>query len=106
MDDLRDYRFYKSDLIHPNEQALDYIWDQFSRLYFDQATQTFVSEWKKVMAAMNHDPFNMTSEAHQAFLSNTLEKVKNFASQVDVEIEIEYLQGQLNLIKNAQQSPG
>lgn len=95
LDDLRDYRFYTSDLIHPNEQALDYIWNSFTNLYMDTSTKAFITEWKKVKSALDHKPFNGDSSSHQTFLKSTLQKLQNFSSQVDVSEEVAYLQRQL-----------
>jgi len=95
MDDLRDYRFYKSDMIHPNEQAIDYIWNCFADTYFTKATKSFIAEWEKVKSALNHKPFNCDSAEHQQFLKSTIEKLQNFSDQVDVSEEVASLQRQL-----------
>ena len=96
LDDLRDYRFYEKDLIHPNEQAQDYIWQQFSQTHFDDETLSFVNEWSKVKSALAHKPFDAQSEEHQQFLKATLKKLQNLSGQVDVSEEIERLQSQMN----------
>jgi len=96
MDDLRDYRFYKSDLIHPNEQALDYIWNHFADQYLDEPARAFISEWKKILSALSHSPFNEGSAAHHKFLVSTLQKVQNYSDRVDVSEEVAQLQRQLN----------
>ena len=54
MDDLRDYRFYKEDLIHPTSQAVQYIWEQFVEAYFTDGCKTFVSENLKIKKALEH----------------------------------------------------
>ncbi len=56
MDDLRDYRFYAADLIHPSEQAIDYIFDIFQKTYFTEATQNIVAEIKKIKTMQAHRP--------------------------------------------------
>ena len=98
MDDLRDYRFYESDLIHPNEQAREYIWERFGESWFNEATGLFVNEWAKVKAALAHKAFSAESEEHQAFLRSTLKKLENFSKQVNVAEEIAYIKGQLNAV--------
>jgi hypothetical protein len=89
MDDLRDYRFYKSDLIHPTEVAEDYIWEKFAERYFDAATKNFITEWQSVKQALQHKPFHPQSQHHQQFLKETLKKLERFKSTVDVGPEIE-----------------
>lgn len=96
MDDLRDYRYYKKDLIHPNEQALDYIWERFSGSWFDREAQAFIRDWTKIRTALHHTPFNQGSDTHQQFLRASIKKLQNFSELVDVSEEMAYLQGQLN----------
>jgi len=54
MDDLRDYRFYKEDMIHPNSQAVAYIFDKFGEAYFSEATKSFIKENFKILKALEH----------------------------------------------------
>jgi hypothetical protein len=54
LDDLRDYRFYADDLIHPNSQAIEYIWDKFGEAYFDKKTTELIREQEKRQKALNH----------------------------------------------------
>lgn len=96
MDDLRDYRFYKKDMIHPNEQALDYIWQKFAEAFFDKDTHSFLSEWTKIKSALDHKPFHPASAEHQQFLRATLQKLENLSAQADVTREIALLKAQLN----------
>jgi hypothetical protein len=95
MDDLRDYRFYKPDMIHPNETAVDYIWSRFMEAYFDPEAASFVREWTDIQKALGHVPFFPDSGAHQAFIRKTIEKIKKFESRVDVSEEIKQLENQL-----------
>jgi lysophospholipase L1-like esterase len=88
MDDLRDYRFYKSDLIHPNEMAEEYILQHFSETYFDKELKDFIAEWSKIKASLMHKPFNPEGEAHQKLLKKILAKIKNLAETVNLEEEI------------------
>ena len=76
MDDLRDYRFYKKDMIHPSDLAEEYIWNKFQHAYFDSETRDFIKKWKKINEAIGHKPFNAKSEAHQRFLINTLDELQ------------------------------
>ena len=73
MDDLRDYRFYKEDLIHPSRQAVQYIWEKFGSAYFSDETVDFVEENFKIAKALEHKSADEKSPKHQEFLS-TIEK--------------------------------
>lgn len=96
MDDLRDYRFYKEDLIHPNESAVRYIWEKFSDTYFDKDTLILLHTWQKVKQSLNHKAHNPQSEAYQKHLRSTLEQLQNLSVQLDVIQEIQQLQSILN----------
>jgi hypothetical protein len=100
-DDLRDYRFYKKDMIHPSDEAEDYIWEKFTEKYFDMDTIKLLAQWDVVLSAIHHKPFHPTSPAHQAFLKDTLSKLEALKSQLDVQHEIANLKLQItqSLIK-------
>jgi hypothetical protein len=100
MDDLRDYRFYKPDMIHPSEVAEDYIWSIFSETYFDDTTQELLKKWEKVSKTLSHKPFNPGSAGHLKFLHDTLEKLQAFKTQLPVDEEIAYITSQLKLYTN------
>lgn len=95
MDDLRDYRFYKKDMIHPNEQAIDYIWQKLVSTCLTDAAQGFVRDWTKIRSAMQHKPFHSASTAHQNFLKDLIQKVQNLSGQADVSQELSDLKAQL-----------
>lgn len=95
IDELRDYRFYAEDYVHPSKQAIDYIWEQFSRCYLDADTQAFIESWNKIRQALNHRPFHPQSPAHQQFIKETLNKLKRLSNQADFSKEIEQLREQL-----------
>lgn len=78
LDDLRDYRFYSKDLIHPSEIAIDYIWKKFSDYFFNTNTKQKITEIEKLTKALEHSPFNPNTKTHQDFLSNLQEKIKLF----------------------------
>lgn len=73
-DELRDYRFYREDMLHPSDQAVEYIWQRFGDTYFSEHTRSFLEEWRPVKAAFGHRPFNADSEEHKEFLRKTMEK--------------------------------
>lgn len=71
-DELRDYRFYQADMLHPSEQAVDYIYELFSEAYFSEKAKEMVREWQPIKAALAHRPFNPDSEEHKAFVVRTM----------------------------------
>lgn len=73
-DELRDYRFYREDMLHPSDQAVEYIWQRFGDTYFSEHTLSFLEEWRPVKAALGHRPFNADSEEHKEFLHKTMAK--------------------------------
>jgi len=95
LDDLRDYRFFKEDLIHPTEFALDYVWEKFQQAHFTPDTLSFIKEWKKILTALEHKAFNPTSKAHQDFLRKLLKKLESFSSLVNIEEERQLILAQL-----------
>lgn len=75
MDDLRDYRFYNSDMIHPNETAVDYIWEQFKHVWIQENTFSIMKEVETIQKGLAHKPFNPDSEQHKAFLQTLQSKI-------------------------------
>lgn len=71
MDELRDYRFYADDMLHPSAIAIQYLWDCFSDAYFDSATKSFLQKWQAVNKRLQHRPFNPQSAAYQQFVEET-----------------------------------
>ena len=68
MDDLRDYRFYESDMIHPNSTAIEYIWQHFSDAFFDNKTKSIIHEVEKINQMLAHRPLHGTdTEEYQKF---------------------------------------
>ncbi len=87
-DELRDYRFYASDMLHPSEQAVEYIWECFSVSLFGADTLQFLKEWQPIREAINHRPFNPDSDAYKEFVNNTLVKVRALKQKYsDLELE-------------------
>jgi hypothetical protein len=78
MDDLRDYRFYAEDMIHPGSQAVDYIWEKFGHAYFDKTTMELINEWESIQQALMHRPFYPESEEYQRFLKKTEKRKQAF----------------------------
>lgn len=95
MDDLRDYRFYKRDMLHPTAEAEDYIWGKFMERYFTGELVDFVKTWTGIRAALQHRPFHPGSESHQRFLSETLSRLAELKPTVDVDEEISAVKRQM-----------
>lgn len=94
MDDLRDYRFYAEDLLHPNATAIQYIWEQFQESYlYEEETQTLLQKIQKMNQARQHRPRNPNSEAHQRFLQKQGQMVQQLQHQypsLDFSKELRY----------------
>ncbi|MGB1042431.1 MAG: GSCFA domain-containing protein [Tenacibaculum sp.] len=74
MDELRDYRFYATDMIHPNETAITYIWEKFIATWFSDNCFQTMKTVDTIQKGLQHRSFNPNSEAHQAFLKNLEQK--------------------------------
>lgn len=91
MDDLRDYRFYADDMLHPSKLAIDYIWEQFSQTYFEKETTEIIREIDKIIIAKNHRPFNVNTENHRKFIENQLKKIQELGKKYDfIDLKTEY----------------
>ena len=88
-DELRDYRFYKADMLHPNEQAVEYIWEQLVATCFSAEAKQFLEEWRPIKEALAHRPFHPEAVAYQDFIKKTKEKAKM--------LELKYPNIELNL---------
>ena len=98
MDDLRDYRFYKPDLIHPNEVAEQYIFEKFAETYFDGDLKEFIKEWNSIQTSLNHRPFNEKSENHQVFLKKLLGDLMKISGRIDVREEVNFVRQKLVVV--------
>ena len=74
-DELRDYRFYAEDMLHPSAQAVEYIWQRLSEVYLSDEAKAFLAEWAPLKAALNHKPFNPNGEEYRSFMDKTMLKV-------------------------------
>lgn len=75
MDELRDYRFYAEDMLHPSQTAIDYIWIKFFENYINQKEFVTMNQVCEIQRALKHRPFNPNSESHQKFLKNLNQKI-------------------------------
>lgn len=76
MDDLRDYRFYNSDMLHPNETATDYIWEHFKHGWIQENTFSVMKEVDLIQKGLAHKPFNPNSEQHLQFINSLHKKIE------------------------------
>ena len=74
-DELRDYRFYAEDMIHPSRQAVEYIWERLVDTYFTDGAKRYLDEWRPLKEALGHRPFNADSEEYRLFMQKTREKI-------------------------------
>lgn len=95
MDDLRDYRFYQEDRIHPTNEAEDYIWKKFVQRYFEPETKTFLNDWQEIKSALIHRPSFASLPHHQSFLKTTLTKLEALQFRADVRDEIAFVKNQI-----------
>jgi lysophospholipase L1-like esterase len=77
MDELRDYRFYREDMLHPNNTAIQYIWEKFQQSWINQHSQNIMTEVDIIQKGLRHKPFNQNSESHQKFLENLNLKIEH-----------------------------
>ena len=78
LDELRDYRFYANDMVHPSEMAINYIWERLVASYIDTATQMDMKQAESIQKALLHRPFNPDTEKHQQFLIQLQQKMEVF----------------------------
>ena len=89
MDDLRDYRYYKDDMLHPTSLAENYIWEKFVKAYYNEPFQQFTMEWEKITRALSHKPFHPESKAHQAFLKSTATQLQHIVDKYKIDVTAE-----------------
>jgi hypothetical protein len=76
MDELRDYRFYAEDMVHPNEVAIDYIWERFRETLISSEAWPLMKKIDSIQKGLSHRPFNEASAAHQKFRANLQQKIE------------------------------
>ena len=81
MDELRDYRFYKEDMVHPNQIAIDYVWEKFQSVWINPEVNSTMQEVYHLQKGFAHKPFNSMSPEHVDFLSSLSKKVQDLESQ-------------------------
>ncbi|MDR0660099.1 MAG: GSCFA domain-containing protein [Prevotellaceae bacterium] len=76
MDELRDYRYYANDMLHPSALAIEYIWERFCSVAFDDEAKRLMPELEKILAAKGHRPFNPNGEEYRSFKAAFLKRTK------------------------------
>ncbi len=84
MDDLRDYRFYKNDMIHPNKTAIEYIWSQFKHTWIDEKSNDLMTQIDTIQKGLSHKPFNENSIQHQKFIENLHLKINKLQDEYQI----------------------
>ena len=82
-------------MLHPTEQAIDYVWDHFTQSYFSKEALNFLDQWEAIKKALQHKPFDPFSQSHQRFVKSTIELLKKISPKVDTKEELEALTRQL-----------
>ncbi len=85
LDDLRDYRFYKADMLHPNAIAVDYIWNIFKQTWLNESVYPILKKVARIQKGMQHKPFNPTSEKHKIFIEKLKQDKKNLLDEFGVD---------------------
>ena len=81
MDELRDYRFYGEDMVHPSQTAINYIWKRFKEAWFSEASLLVLNEVENIQKGLAHRPFNPDSEAHLRFLEKLKSQISALKKQ-------------------------
>ena len=95
MDDLRDYRFYGEDMIHPNNTAQNYIWQKFRETYFSEPLFTYCDKWQSIKNDLDHRVMNPGSQEHIQFLESLLKKLNKFSVIGNVDEEKAHVEEEL-----------
>ena len=82
MDELRDYRFYKEDMLHPNDTAIQYIWEKFNRVWISAETIHLQNEIASIQKGLQHKPFNPDSEVHSVFQKNLQKSIEKLQKEL------------------------
>lgn len=80
-DELRDYRFYREDMLHPTDQTVEYIWQRLQDTYLSNAAKDFIESWRPLKEAIRHRPFNPNGAEYIAFANKTKENIAKLRLQ-------------------------
>lgn len=76
IDDLRDYRFFKNDYVHPSDEAIDYVWERLKEMYFPESVKGLATDCERASRASRHRAINPQSDATKAHVTGTLQKIE------------------------------
>ncbi|MCH7409894.1 GSCFA domain-containing protein [Belliella sp. DSM 111904] len=99
MDELRDYRFYKADKIHPSQEAEDYIWERFKQAWIAPVAYPMIQEIEQIKTELAHRPFNPESPSHQKFLETLSKKIEKLSQLFDFSKEMDQLRKHVDFRK-------
>lgn len=85
VDELRDYRFYNEDMLHPSQQAVEYLWERIGESLLTERTLQYLEEYRPIKQALNHRPFNAESEEYKAFRQQTIEKLQHLNNKYKIQ---------------------
>ena len=85
LDELRDYRFYNEDMLHPSQQAVEYLWERIGESLLTERTLQYLEEYRPIKQALNHRPFNPESEEYKAFRQQTIEKLQHLNNKYKIQ---------------------
>ena len=95
LDELRDYRFYATDMVHPSPLAVDYIYEKFQDCFMDREEQRLSALCREVQSALEHKAFHPEAEAYQQFIQQTIQKI-NYIKQKCPDINLDTELSQCN----------
>jgi hypothetical protein len=95
LDDLRDYRFYQDDLMHPTPMAEDYIWEKFRGAYIDTKARELMERLDKVKRDLAHRPFDADGAAYRTFLQKLRGRIEELGLELDLRLELREVEERL-----------
>lgn len=101
MDELRDYRFYAEDMIHPSAQGIDYVWERFGDVFFTEKTKEDMREWDKLRKMLSHRSLSGMSDSYKNFLRENLRRIELFTQKrpyFDLILELQQLKELCNTL--------
>ncbi|MFN8308442.1 MAG: GSCFA domain-containing protein [Chitinophagales bacterium] len=92
IDELRDYRFFAEDMLHPNHLATQYVWERTAATFFSKETLRLLEKIQPLMLAVRHRPRNPESDAHRKFIERNLQLCKNLEEESGLDFSLETAQ--------------
>ena len=84
MDDLRDYRFYDTDMLHPSSTAIEYVWEKFKTTFSSDETLLFFQKWEKLSRKISHISLSPHSEENKNFLKKLLQEITSLSDSLSL----------------------